>query len=73
MMRIVVTSYDIHSPSRRTCYPLSQAKKVVYIDEKRANEFYINSEPVDEMAFNDWLVAFYEMPDDCTSIKEWEA
>ena len=73
MNRILVTNYVIHSPKRRTCYPLSSAKKAVYLDEKREDEFYINSEPVDEMAFNDWLIAFYEMPDECTSIEEWEA
>lgn len=73
MMRMNIVIYEVHAPKMKSWFPFASAKRVVFLDERnREPEYTINGEPVDVTEFDDFVNAFFEMPDECTSIKEWE-
>ena len=77
MMRMRVTNYVVHSPKvlkngkSGEYLPFANAKKIEFLDEKRT-EYEVFGVATIKEDFEAWMRAFYEMPDECTSIEEWE-
>ena len=70
METMQMTVYAIEE--KKSGFVFSSAKTVEYLKEGRT-EYSINGVEVSEDDFDEWLDAYYRMPDEATSIDVWQA